>query len=719
MALLDGQYNILSEQDLGAGRNFFEATKRSGERVRILWYELDSLEDELAFEDYRQLLRRLDQQGFAAIHDIVSRPGAHYVVWEHPVQERVKRNRYNKTFASLLEGTGYKLENAHIHLDSMNKPKLYMLELSSNSQTKLATATTSGVKSIDRKTIRKSKRSNQKGLYLFGLPIPPLISWLPGLIMVAISAFLLNYGFGRYVNTQEVLLPQLVGLDIDVAGQEVQSLGLNSQILPVVSDAEENTVVKMEPKERSLLRQGRTVQLMYAVASLERNQVRVPQLVARGISGQEEARLALEEAGLRLGKVVEVYSSMNAGQVIAQSVAANKTVAEGSSLNVILSKGPRPLQTFIPDFKGMTLEEAQPYIALLGLKQETQIDEQVSQDEPAGTILKQYIKANSIVDPETATLRLLVAIDAEAGALRETSIPNFIGILDLNQAFDLAAEYGFEISKVTTLSSSNLNHGVVAQTPLAYEPQSEISDQITLVYNENVEHLRVLQNQALATATIQPSSTQSDTTNATNPNTGNGIRQFFGSFLSQGNTGSEGNSTGAPQPNIPNVANGSNPTPVTILPADASNTTIAPTPSGTTPIPVPDNPIGIPALGNPALNNTALGNTTLDNTALGNTTLDNTALDNTTGANITSSQTSVSDQFSYRWTIPSVVERKLVSIYMTLEDGSGFSVDNRWLEAGTTDVIGSYSYTGYTGRLSFELRDYDTSEVLGQAITYQ
>ena len=36
MALLDGQYTILSEQDLGQGRSLFEATKRSGERVRIL-----------------------------------------------------------------------------------------------------------------------------------------------------------------------------------------------------------------------------------------------------------------------------------------------------------------------------------------------------------------------------------------------------------------------------------------------------------------------------------------------------------------------------------------------------------------------------------------------------------------------------------------------------------------------------------------------------------
>jgi len=238
VALLDGQYTILSEQDLGQGRILFEASKRSGERVRILWYELMSLDDELAFENYRQLLRQLKRDDLAAIHDIVSRPGANYVVWEHPVNERAKRNRFTTEFSDVLEEAGYRLDDAHIHCDEFNLPKLYMLELSSGSKS-LAAAGVSpksktnqkSVKSVSRKSIHKTKKATRTtrhtGFSLFGLAIPPMISWLPGVIMVALAAGLLNYSFGRYVNTQEVLIPDLVGLNIDVAGREVQSLGLN------------------------------------------------------------------------------------------------------------------------------------------------------------------------------------------------------------------------------------------------------------------------------------------------------------------------------------------------------------------------------------------------------------------------------------------------------------------------------------------------------------
>jgi len=289
VALLDGQYNILSEQDLGQGRSLFEATKRSGERVRILWYELMTLDDETAFEDYRQLLRQLRQQELAAIHDIVSRPGANYVVWEHPVNERAKRNRYTKEFGELLDASGYRLEDAHIHVDEFNQAKLYMLELSSDTSSpaiaQLATTNEKStsktkVKSVNRRTIHKTKKAGTGGINLFGLPIPPLISWLPGILMVAFSAGLLNYSLQRYVNTQEVRIPDLIGQNIDRAGKEVESLGLNSRVQAVVSDEEEGNVINMQPTAMSLLRQGRTVQLMYAVSSLEKTQVLVPQLVA-------------------------------------------------------------------------------------------------------------------------------------------------------------------------------------------------------------------------------------------------------------------------------------------------------------------------------------------------------------------------------------------------------------------------------------------------------
>ena len=734
MALLDGQYNILSEQDLGPGRSLFEATKRSGERVRILWYELMTSEDELAFEDYRQLLRQLKQQDLAAIHDIVSRPGANYVVWEHPVNERAKRNRYTKEVGELLVASGYRLEDAHIHIDEFNQAKLYMLELSSRTSSpaieQLATSDAKSktkVKSVNRRTIHKAKNGGKAGPSLFGFPIPPFISWLPGVIMVALAAGLLNYSLGRYVNTQEVLIPDLVGLNIDIAGQEVQSLGLNSQVQAVVSDEEEGTVVNMQPKARAELRQGRTVQLMYAVSSLERTQVVVPQLVARGIIGEEAAKVALEEAGLKLGKAIGVHSSLIEGQVIAQSIAARKTVGEGSSLDVIFSKGPRKLQTFMPDFRGMMLEEAQPYIDLLGLTQPTQVDEHVNSDVPSGTILKQYIKPNTIVDPTKTTLRLLVATEGELEALRETSIPNFIGILNLDEAYDLAAEYGFEIAKVMPFNSPNLNHGVIAQTPRAYEAMDEITDQITLMFNTNGQHLAELRNQRIATTSTTGNSITGNvaagnlingnltplpnTTNIGVVDSGTGVNQFGTNPNATLGAGGVTLAPNIPQTNFV-LGGGGTPTPNIPTGVVVENTDV----SGMTPITI--FPVDTPSVDTPStdINVQPLETQPLETQPL--ETQPTQPVDVQLAPQLPT-QTNTDGVFSYFWTIPPVTETQLVAIHVILADGSSINVDNRWLEVGATEVTGIYAYPGYTGELTFELSDYNTNAALAEALIVQ
>ncbi len=757
MALLDGQYNILSEQDLGQGRNLFEASKRSGERVRILWYELMTLDDELAFENYRQLLRQLKQNDMAAIHDIVSRPGANYVVWEHPVNERAKRNRYTKEFGGLLEEAGYRLEDAHIHFDELNQAKLYMLELSSGSKSLAAAevstktkASQNSVTSVNRRTIHKTKKasrhgkqSRHTGFSLFGLPIPPLISWLPGIVMVAIAAGLLNYSFGRYVNTQEVFIPDLVNLNIDVARKEVQSIGLNSQVQAVVSDEEVGTVVKMQPKARTPLRQGRTIQLMYAVPTLESTQVLVPQLVARGIIGEEAAKLAVEEAGLKLAKVIEIHSSLAEGQIIAQSIAARQTVREGSSLDLIFSKGPRQPQTFMPDFRGMMLEEAQPYIDLLGLIQAIQVDEQVSTEKPVGTILKQYIKANTIIDPTKTTLRLLVATAGELEPLRETSIPNFIGILDLNNAYDLAAEYGFEITEVTQLSSPSLNHGVVSQTPLPYQALAEASNTITLMFNRNAQHLASLQSQNTASVgnpiTPIPNATTIGVTNgvntsgvnqgsnsgngfAVNPVSGTGVGTVgfnptptAGTGVSNGLAPSLPQTTGFPQSGTPQSGT---PQPNNTL---GSSTSPVPTPTFPTTTDIngmtPVTTISVETSDTPIPNPGTTPQTSTQSSAQQEPVLQGS--EQTTVQSTNQAQNEGNGNFSYRWTIAPLTQTQLVAVYVTLADGSIINIDNSWLEVGETEVQGIYSYPGYSGQLVFELRDYDTNTVIGQPITIQ
>src|SRR5690625_7694832 len=65
----------------------FEASAPDGTQLRIIWFEV-SEEQERSFEQYRRGLRRLMKSGTAAGHDVVARPGAHYVVWYVPQGSR-------------------------------------------------------------------------------------------------------------------------------------------------------------------------------------------------------------------------------------------------------------------------------------------------------------------------------------------------------------------------------------------------------------------------------------------------------------------------------------------------------------------------------------------------------------------------------------------------------------------------------------------------------
>ena len=82
--MLDGKYEITSERELGERVTRFGATAPDGTALTISWYELETPADEHAFEQYRTLLRQLRRRGHAAIFDLVSRPGAHYVAWRLP-----------------------------------------------------------------------------------------------------------------------------------------------------------------------------------------------------------------------------------------------------------------------------------------------------------------------------------------------------------------------------------------------------------------------------------------------------------------------------------------------------------------------------------------------------------------------------------------------------------------------------------------------------------
>ena len=154
---------------------------------------------------------------------------------------------------------------------------------------------------------------------------------------------------------------------------------------------------------------------------LGRQQTRqVPNLI--GLA-QEEAIAQIEQSGyFKKGTVKEEYSDKVAkGKVIDQDPDANKSAPEGSSINLVVSKGEQPAQSVtVPNLTGKTPTEADTELRRVGLIGQTG-DSVFSNDVEVGKIASQ-----SPAGGKTAKAGDTIVYNLSKGA-ESAEVPNVIG----------------------------------------------------------------------------------------------------------------------------------------------------------------------------------------------------------------------------------------------------------------------------------------------------
>lgn len=100
-------------------------------------------------------------------------------------------------------------------------------------------------------------------------------------------------------------------------------------------DVEEGKVIRTDPEAGTELARGETL-TVYISLGREQKSADVPSLT--GMT-QEAAQRALTERGLSLGSVDQVESDKPEGTVVWQSIDANSTVNQGTTVNIQISKG--------------------------------------------------------------------------------------------------------------------------------------------------------------------------------------------------------------------------------------------------------------------------------------------------------------------------------------------------------------------------------------------
>lgn len=460
MPLLDGKYEVVSQRQLDGGRTHFDAIAPDGTPVRVEWFELPAGE-EAAFERYRRLLKRLKREGKAAVHDVISRPGARYVAWLKPEQGLPRAD--DPELLALLAEHGYPAAAADIR-GRGGRRLLYGLGFD-------------GTATVASPTVEEEPRPRplRAGTRVKALEkaSPETLSWaLAGALLL--GTVVLAWGaFQRRVVDAAVTVPDVIGTDVRTAIERLSRLGLAVEVAAVPSEAAAGSVVDVEPDVGSELRPGRKVRLGYALAPNVLERTTTPALI--GLTYPDEVQAALREAGLVLGEAARVPAPAPAGVVLAQSIAEGAPVGAGQAVDVLVSAGPAPALTFLPDLVGLSLEDARALAVVAGIDPaRITVDEVEATRGFPGQVLSQAPSPHRPVPVETTTLRLVVQAGTPPQAAAGGA-PDLVGMTRaLAEAEARAAGFSVQQRLVT---DRNLPAGtVVAQTPppLAAAEQREV-----------------------------------------------------------------------------------------------------------------------------------------------------------------------------------------------------------------------------------------------------
>jgi eukaryotic-like serine/threonine-protein kinase len=176
----------------------------------------------------------------------------------------------------------------------------------------------------------------------------------------------------------QAAVPSVVGLSQNDAEKQLQDAGFKTKVAQEFSDTvKKGTVISTTPAVGTLVERGTTVTL---TVSKGKEQAAVPD-----VNGETEdnARSAIEAAGLRVGKVTQQESDQDPGTVIAQSPAAGKNVAKGSSVSLTVAKAVK-----VPDVVDETEEDATTALEDAGFKVRARDRTTTAPDED-GVVLEQ------------------------------------------------------------------------------------------------------------------------------------------------------------------------------------------------------------------------------------------------------------------------------------------------------------------------------------------
>ena len=270
-----------------------------------------------------------------------------------------------------------------------------------------------------------------------------VVSVLVGLLAIGIAAaiyMVLNSG------PKQVAVPNVVGALQANAEATMKEQGFETKVENIESDdASKGKVVDTDPKAGAQATSGSVVTLKIGVGP---TQMKIPDVKGKSF---DEASKALKNAGFT-GQISK--ADMDPAKEAADAVkdqaqetepAAGQAAALDQAITVRIATG----KSAVPDFTGMTVDEARAKAAELGFKTRVSVVEKESTAQAAGKVFEQDPEEGKALDRKSGKITVAIAKAAPTTA----KMPNLVG-MDENQATQAFKNAGFtgnlRITKVTT-----------------------------------------------------------------------------------------------------------------------------------------------------------------------------------------------------------------------------------------------------------------------------
>jgi beta-lactam-binding protein with PASTA domain/serine/threonine protein kinase len=254
--------------------------------------------------------------------------------------------------------------------------------------------------------------------------------WILLLVTAAVLAASAGWFFGMGPGSPGTI-PQLSNMTVAEAQQLLRSAGFQSTTRDVFDEnISAGLVVGSEPEAGRVIRKFQPVSL---AVSKGPELFPLPELAGKPL---DQAKNALNGAGMALGKITETYNeTAAAGTVLAQDPPRGSPARHGTPVNLTVSKGPRPIP--VPDVRGREQDAAVAALEAAGLKAviapETVHDRKV----PKGAVVSQLPASGSLSKGGSVVLTI-------SKGPKLVDVPSFIG-KQAGEARRALEQLGFDV----------------------------------------------------------------------------------------------------------------------------------------------------------------------------------------------------------------------------------------------------------------------------------